>query len=80
MSINLSTKAPIELQGLQSTRTLVDGRPIPVLGLGVYQSTAGSEAENAVLWALQVHTFNQPFFNKSCAISILVHDKTVLTD
>ncbi|KAF9353957.1 hypothetical protein BGX34_011282 [Mortierella sp. NVP85] len=53
MSINLSTKAPIELQGLQSTRTLVDGRPIPVLGLGVYQSTAGSEAENAVRWALE---------------------------
>ncbi|KAG0222961.1 aldo/keto reductase [Mortierella sp. GBAus27b] len=48
-----STKAAIELNGLHSTRTLIDGKPIQVLGLGVYQSAAGKEAEDAILWALQ---------------------------
>ena len=38
---------------LQSRKTLSDGREIPVLGLGVFQSAKGGETENAVLWAIE---------------------------
>ncbi|KAG0296022.1 hypothetical protein BGZ97_004654, partial [Linnemannia gamsii] len=43
----------VELTGLQSSIKLSSGHSIPRLGLGVYQSQEGQEAENAVLWALQ---------------------------
>lgn len=44
----------VELTGPQSSIKLSSGHSIPRLGLGVYQSEEGQEAENAVLWALQV--------------------------
>ena len=34
-------------------RTLLDGTPMPVLGLGVWQMAAGRETEQAVEWALE---------------------------
>ncbi|KAF9124716.1 hypothetical protein BGW39_007947 [Mortierella sp. 14UC] len=45
----------VELTGLQlqSSLAMSSGHSIPRLGLGVYQSEEGQEAENAVLWALQ---------------------------
>ncbi|KAF8936760.1 aldo/keto reductase [Dissophora ornata] len=43
----------VELEGLQSLHTLNNARAIPRLGLGVYQSRAGKETEDAVLWALR---------------------------
>ncbi|KAF9910888.1 hypothetical protein EC991_005352 [Linnemannia zychae] len=43
----------VELTGLQSSLAMSSGLSIPRLGLGVYQSEEGQEAENAVLWALQ---------------------------
>ncbi|KAF8936469.1 hypothetical protein BGZ47_009483 [Haplosporangium gracile] len=43
----------VELTGLKSSIKLSSGHSIPRLGLGVYQSEEGQEAENAVLWALQ---------------------------
>ena len=43
------------MQGLSKTSTLktLDGVGIPVFGLGVYQSKANGETEQAVLWALK---------------------------
>jgi diketogulonate reductase-like aldo/keto reductase len=38
--------------GAQPTRTLLDGTEMPVLGLGVWQMSAGRETEQAVEWAL----------------------------
>lgn len=46
--------ASVKLTGLRSLLKLSSGHSIPRLGLGVYQSEEGQEAENAVLWALQV--------------------------
>ncbi|KAG0293813.1 hypothetical protein BGZ96_002263 [Linnemannia gamsii] len=43
----------VALTGLQSSIKLNSGHSIPRLGLGVYQSEEGQEAENAILWALQ---------------------------
>jgi diketogulonate reductase-like aldo/keto reductase len=37
----------------EQTRTLADGHPIPVLGLGVWQVAEGPECVNAVRWALE---------------------------
>jgi len=38
---------------LDTRKKLSDGREIPILGLGVFQSEKGRDAENAVLWALE---------------------------
>ena len=38
---------------LESRKMLSDGNGIPVLGLGVFQSEKGTEAEDAVLWAIE---------------------------
>ncbi|KAG0326393.1 hypothetical protein BGZ99_009633 [Dissophora globulifera] len=46
-------KQPVELKGLQSHFVMNDANTIPRLGLGVYMSEAGKEAEDAVVWALQ---------------------------
>src|SRR6266404_5127870 len=37
----------------QPTRELAGGVKMPVLGLGVWQMTAGAETEQAVEWALE---------------------------
>lgn len=39
---------------LQANHTLNDGRAIPALGFGVYQTEPGDETVQAVLWALEV--------------------------
>jgi len=36
-----------------SVVALLDGREMPLFGLGVYRSAPGAETENAVLWSLQ---------------------------
>jgi diketogulonate reductase-like aldo/keto reductase len=41
------------LDGDQPTRELAGGAKMPVLGLGVWQMTAGAETEQAVEWALE---------------------------
>src|SRR6267143_6899045 len=41
------------LDGDQPTRELAGGAKMPVLGLGVWQMTAGVETEQAVEWALE---------------------------
>jgi len=38
----------------QRTRILADGSPMPVLGLGVWQTPDGAECERAVGWALEL--------------------------
>ncbi|KAF9110709.1 hypothetical protein BGX27_005994 [Mortierella sp. AM989] len=43
----------VNFDGLQSFYTLSNGRPIPLLGLGVYLIEPGKATEDAVLWALQ---------------------------
>jgi diketogulonate reductase-like aldo/keto reductase len=44
----------VELPIAQPTRELSGGVKMPVLGLGVWQMTAGRETEQAVEWALEV--------------------------
>jgi diketogulonate reductase-like aldo/keto reductase len=38
----------------ERTRTLADGKEIPLLGLGVWQVEPGEETENSVRWALEL--------------------------
>jgi diketogulonate reductase-like aldo/keto reductase len=40
-------------QRLDQTRTLADGNPMPLLGLGVWQVADGADCENSVRWALE---------------------------
>ncbi|MGO9958048.1 MAG: aldo/keto reductase [Solirubrobacteraceae bacterium] len=42
-----------EGSGGEQRRTLADGNTIPVLGLGVWQVTEGTDCEQAVAWALE---------------------------
>src|SRR5207302_7322338 len=44
----------VALSAAEQVRTLADGNPMPLLGLGVWQVPNGPECENAVRWALEL--------------------------